>query len=95
MHTSIFHYAVQSLRWVLYLLGFFACLAAFALWGYQWYLWHRDGTWLPLPVSKYLTLADTGWVRIDETMAILLTLNVGYPVCVAGILLMAISLVRT
>ena len=93
MLTSILHRLASFLRWVLYLFGFFLCLGALACWGIQWYAWMTKDVWHPLPTSKYVSFDETRWVQLNQAIAVLLDINVGYPVFVTGVLLMWLSLV--
>lgn len=95
MPSSFLQRGVKVLRWALYLLGLLACLGALVIWAFQWYIWTTKDTWQPLPSSSYISFNETGWIYLDRTMALLLDVNVGYPVCVLGVLLMALSLIRT
>lgn len=94
MPSSFLHRGVEVVRWALYLLGLLACIGALAIWVFQWYIWTTKDTWQPLPGSRYISFNETGWIYLDQTMALLLDVNVGYPVCVAGVVLMALSLIR-
>ena len=82
--------------WSLYILGLLVTLSAIGCWSYQGYLWLKKGVWLPLPVSRYVSIDQTGWLGLDQVIAFVLDVNIGYPVMVAGVLLMGISLcIRT
>lgn len=91
----MFHRLAEFSRWVLYLLGFFLCLGALGCWAIQWYVWTTKDVWRTLPTSKYISIDQTRWAQLDQAIAVLLDVNVGYPVFVAGVLLMALSLVKT
>jgi hypothetical protein len=84
----------NMVSWLVYLAGLLVCLAALGCWAFQWYIWLQKGTWLSLPLSKYVTFDSAGWVGLDQVAAFLLNVNVGYPLLIGGILLMALSLVR-
>jgi hypothetical protein len=84
----------NTASWLVYLAGLLASLAGMGCWAFQWYIWLQKGIWLPLPLSKYLSFDSAGWVGLDQVMAFLLNLNMGYPLLAGGILLMAFSLVR-
>jgi len=92
--SSMFHRLAEFLRWFIYLFGLFLCLGALACWGVQWYVWVTKDVWHPLPTGKYILIHQTRWAQLDQAIAALLDVNVGYPVFVAGVLLMALSLVK-
>ena len=84
------------LSWSLYIVGLLISLSPIGCWSYQGYIWLKKGVWVPLPVSRYVTVDQTGWLGLDQVIAFVVDMNIGYPVMVAGILLMTISLrIRT
>jgi hypothetical protein len=84
--------AFGVLSWLLYVVGLLVCLAAIGCWAYQGYLWFKKGTWLPLPVSRYVSLDSTGWLELDQVIKLLLDVNLGYPIFIVGVAIMAFSL---
>jgi hypothetical protein len=84
----------NTVSWLAYIAGLLVSLAGLGCWAFQWYVWLLKGIWLSLPLRKYVTFDNTGWVGLDLVVAFLLNVNVGYPLLTGGILLMAFSIVR-
>lgn len=81
---------IRSMVW---LAGFAAMLAALACWGFQAYVWLKEGVWTPFPVSAFIDLKETGWVGVDTILSWLFQVNIGIPLLAGGFWVMALSMI--
>lgn len=66
------------------------CIAAVIAWGYQAYLWYRDGVWMPLTwLSIGGEIPQTDFAYVQRLLFWLGDTNIGVMILVVGLLLAA------
>jgi hypothetical protein len=55
-------------------------------WGYQIFMWLKDGVWIPVTFYSFFGIySDTGWLGLDRIFDWFLDFNIGLGLSILGI----------